>query len=93
MAPTVDIRVPAPIRCCSLSSSVVAMLIPTTVDIAIAAPETLIAGSRNWPPSGFGRPCRLVDLWPLVDRWPLVGCGPPSAWSSVRTPSTEVPFR
>lgn len=47
-----------PTPCCSLSSRVVAMLMPTTVDIAIAAPENRRVGSRRRPPNGPGRPCR-----------------------------------
>ncbi len=47
-----------PTPCCSFSSRVVAMLMPTTVDIAIAAPEKRRVGSRRRPPNGPGRPCR-----------------------------------
>ncbi|GAA0697269.1 hypothetical protein GCM10010193_60180 [Kitasatospora atroaurantiaca] len=58
LAPTLDTPGCRPTLCCSLTSQVVATLIPTTVDIAIAAPENRKPGSLNRAPTGFGRLCR-----------------------------------
>ena len=70
VAPTAAKPARRPTACCSLSSQVVAMLSPTTVDIAIAAPEKRRVGSRKRPPNGFGRLCRPCR----------VGCSP--RWGS-----------
>ncbi|MFD0530230.1 hypothetical protein ACFQ1I_31705 [Kitasatospora arboriphila] len=53
LAPTFDMPGRRPTPCCSFSSQVVAMLMPTTVDIATAAPEKRMVGSRNLPPIGL----------------------------------------
>lgn len=84
LAPT-DIRGWRPTCCCSFSSQVVSRLIPTTVDIAIAAPENLRVGSRNRPPTGFGRPCRPTGRIVLLSSRSTTGLPSLSASHGRRT--------